>query len=247
MSNPGTLFDGLYKDLWRKIVPEALTQVELEFIVQVTGLEPGDAVLDLMCGYGRHTLGLAQKGLQLTAIDSAPEYVEEIRQVAGESLPVSALAARVEDLELDQSFDAVICMGNSISSLNKEQTLILFQKVAQYLKPGSVFVLNTWMLTEIISHKIKEHEWFHIGEYKYLLENKFHLFPTRLETTHTIITKDGQIEEKNDTDFIFSIAEFSDMLKQTGLTLKQVFSTPRKRPFNLGDEYAYLIAVKDEV
>ena len=45
----------------------------------------------------------------------------------------------------------------------------------------------------------------------------------------------------------FSIAEFSEMLKQTGLTLKQVFSTPRKRPFNLGDEYAYLLAVKEEV
>jgi len=245
MSNPGTLFDGLYKDLWRKIVPEALTQVELEFILQVTGLEPGDTVLDLMCGYGRHTLGLAQKGLRLTAVDSAPEYIEEIRQAAGTSLPVTALAAKVEDLDPGQPFDAVICMGNSISSLNKEQTLILFRKVAQCLHPGSVFVLNTWMLTEIISHKIKEHEWFHIGEYKYLLENKFHLFPTRLETTHTIITRDGQIEEKHDTDFIFSIAEFSNMLEQSGLKLKQVFSTPRKRPFNLGDEYAYLVAVKN--
>lgn len=243
MSQGATLFDGIYKDLWRKIVPEALTQLELEFILQVTGVEPGDAVLDLMCGYGRHTVGLANKGIQLTAIDSAPEYIEEIR-TATAGLPVTALAARVEDMQAEEKFHAAICMGNSISSLNKQQTLILFKKVADSLHQGGVFVLNTWMLTEIVSHKIKEHEWFHIGEYKYLLENKFHLFPTRIEAVHTVITSNGQIEERKDTDFIFSIAEFQEMMAQSGLQLKQVFSTPRKRPFNLGDEYAYLIAVK---
>jgi ubiquinone/menaquinone biosynthesis C-methylase UbiE len=57
-----SFFDGYYKDIWRAIIPEALTKAEVEFFVNTTGLKTGSKVLDLMCGYGRHALSLARKG-----------------------------------------------------------------------------------------------------------------------------------------------------------------------------------------
>lgn len=238
-----SLFDGVYKELWRRIVPEALTQLELDLMMDTLALEPGKRLLDCMCGYGRHALGLARKGVAVTAIDNAAAYIDEIRNNA-EGLPLEAELASVEEFRPRHPYAAVSCMGNSISVLDREQTLAFFRMVANALEPGGRFMLNTWMITEIIAKKFKEKEWYQIREFKYLLDNEYLLQPTRVETRHTVIAPDGTTEEKNDTDYIFSIAEMEQMMNQAGMQLTDAFSTPRKRPWQLGDEYLYLVAQK---
>ena len=238
-----TLFDGVYKELWRRIVPEALTQLELDLILDVLKLQPGNNVLDAMCGYGRHTLGLAGKGVLVTAIDNASEYITEIRNAAGK-LPVEALAIGVESFRPEKKYDGAICMGNSLSSLNRTQTLAFFHTIRESLRPGGRFLLNTWMITEVIAKKIKDREWYQVKEFKYLLENEYLLQPSRVETRHTVIAPDGQIEEKLDVDYIFSMAEMEALLNECGLHLLEIYSTPRKRPWSLGDEYIYFLAEK---
>jgi len=55
MSNINDLFfDGHYKDIWRAIIPAQLTDREVRFMLEYFDLKPGDEVLDMMCGYGRH-------------------------------------------------------------------------------------------------------------------------------------------------------------------------------------------------
>ncbi len=49
-------FDGLYKDVWRKIIPEGLTAAEVDFLMEMGRLEKESKVLDIMCGYGRHAI-----------------------------------------------------------------------------------------------------------------------------------------------------------------------------------------------
>ena len=49
-----SFFDGYYKDIWRHIFPEKTTQAEVDFIIEEAKLKPGEHVLDIMCGYGRH-------------------------------------------------------------------------------------------------------------------------------------------------------------------------------------------------
>ncbi len=56
-----TYFDGHYKEIWRTIIPDELTVKETDFILNYFTLEPGSAVLDLMCGYGRHAFALQKK------------------------------------------------------------------------------------------------------------------------------------------------------------------------------------------
>ena len=56
-----SFFDGHYKDIWRHVFPEKTTLAEVDFIVEEAKLNPGHHVLDIMCGYGRHTLELANR------------------------------------------------------------------------------------------------------------------------------------------------------------------------------------------
>ncbi|MBA3284745.1 MAG: hypothetical protein H0U27_06770, partial [Nitrosopumilus sp.] len=71
-----SFFDGVYKKVWKKMMPVALTGVEIEFIIEICDLKEMDKVLDLMCGHGRHAIGLAEKGYQVKAVDNQPEYIE---------------------------------------------------------------------------------------------------------------------------------------------------------------------------
>ena len=63
-------FDGNYKDVWKAIIPAELTAREVDYIVRQFDLTPGKKVLDLMCGYGRHAIALAERGIDVVAIDT---------------------------------------------------------------------------------------------------------------------------------------------------------------------------------
>ncbi len=132
-----SFFRGLYKDVWRKLVPAGLTEAEVDFIEEVTHLEPGQKVLDVMCGYGRHSLALAKKGYVVTAVDNLKEYVLEINESAqAHSLPVCSIQSNVLELQLTQSFDAIICMGNSFSFFNEQEAISVLENLSKHLKPG---------------------------------------------------------------------------------------------------------------
>ncbi len=137
-------FEGSYKEVWRKIIPPGLTAAEVDFIIEAAGLKSKDHVLDLMCGYGRHALELGRRDCKVTAIDNLPAYTSEIETKASEEdLPINAITADVVNIKLDGTFQAAICMGNSLAFFNKEDTLKLLRNVASILNKNGKLIINT--------------------------------------------------------------------------------------------------------
>ncbi len=85
-----------WDDKWAKRESEANNQAH-ELVVRFTSqLKPGRA-LDLACGVGRHALYLAERGWQVSAVDSSKVAIETLsRSAANKGLQVDA---RVADLE----------------------------------------------------------------------------------------------------------------------------------------------------
>lgn len=241
-----TYFDGYYKEIWKKIIPDELTVKEVDFMTQYFNLQPGNKVLDLMCGFGRHSIGLAKKGIEVTAVDNLSDYTNEIESVAAkEKLPVQTIKSSIINYQPSKEYDLVICMGNSLNFFNEHDTLTIMKKVAGCLKPNGNFIINTWSLLEIIAKGFKEREWSKEGELKFLVECKFLFHPTRMEAEHTIIAPDGKVETKKAVDYIFSVAEMESMLTEAGFTLKEIYSIPGRKKFTLGEPRAYIIAQKN--
>ncbi|MGC4038165.1 MAG: class I SAM-dependent methyltransferase [Chitinophagaceae bacterium] len=240
-----TFFDGQYKELWRLYIPEELTRKELDFIIQYFGLQPGNAVLDIMCGYGRHSVGLARNGMNVTAVDNLKDYIDEINGISKEEeLPLIAIQSDVLRYSANNSFDLAVCMGNSINFFGEEDCIDLMTSVAKSLKPGSHFLINTWSLAETVIKDFADKSWTYNGDYKLLSDSAFLFNPTRIETEFTMIGKDGYTEIKEAIDYVYSYSEIQKMLKQSGFELKEVFSIPGKRKYAVGDPRAYIIAVK---
>jgi len=109
-----SFFDGYYKDIWRQFFPEKTTKAEVDFILEEATLTSGSNILDLMCGYGRHTLEFARRKMNVTAVDNLPDYINEINEKSrSEELPIQCICTDVLEMQIDQEYDAIICMGNS--------------------------------------------------------------------------------------------------------------------------------------
>ncbi len=238
-------FSGNYKEIWKQIFPEKTTLAEVNYIIEEAGLSEGSQVLDIMCGYGRHALELAKRGFSVTAVDNLQDYIEEINNTAAkQNLVVETICIDVLNLQIIKQYDTVICMGNSIQFFNEDQTLHLLTTISAHMKPGGKFFINTWSLAEIVLKQFKEKGWSRFNDMLFLFESKFLLRPARVETTSIMITDNGEREEKQGVDYVFSIAEIENMLSKTGFRLKEIYSIPGKKQFIPGEPRAYLVAEK---
>lgn len=95
------------------------TAQEVATLIELLDLRPGQRVLDVGCGPGRHALELARAGLEVVGVDIAPAFVSlATEQARSEGLDARFEVADARSLPLgppplDQGFDAVIslCQG----------------------------------------------------------------------------------------------------------------------------------------
>ena len=114
------------------------------------GVGPGDLVLDLGCGFGRHAFEAARRGASVVALDAGPEEVAQVRATFG---------AMVEAGELDAHDHApppcratrCACRsptGRSIASLPRRcsstfrTTSAAMRELARVLKPGGAMAVT---------------------------------------------------------------------------------------------------------
>jgi 2-polyprenyl-3-methyl-5-hydroxy-6-metoxy-1,4-benzoquinol methylase len=241
-----TYFDGYYKDIWRSIIPAELTVKEVDFMLTYFNLNEDSKVLDLMCGYGRHSIALAKKGIAVTAVDNLDDYITEIQKAAKEeSLSVNAIKADVIKYKIDDKYDLALCMGNSLNFFNAADVHSLLINIHSHLKPGGHLLINTWSLAEIAIKSFTAKSWSEVDGVKHIYDSKYLFQPTRIESYSIFLSPDGSMEKKKAIDYIFSVAEMEALLGNAGFKLNEIYSIPGKKKFTLGEPRAYIVAEKN--
>ena len=68
-----------YRKIWTLDIQDQVqtedTTREVDFIISKLSLQRNERILDLACGFGRHSLELARRGFDVTGVDITPEYV----------------------------------------------------------------------------------------------------------------------------------------------------------------------------
>jgi len=87
------------------------TDQEVAFLLETLGLRPGQRILDVGCGPGRHAHALARAGLEVVGVDISQRFVD----LAGHDAPPRATFRRLDARRLPfrAEFDAAIslCQG----------------------------------------------------------------------------------------------------------------------------------------
>ena len=240
-----SFFDGYYKQIWKTIIPDELTVKEVDFILSYFSLQQGSKVLDLMCGYGRHSIALAKKGLTVTAVDNLGDYIDEIQQIAqNESLLLTAVKADIGSYQSGDIFDLAICMGNSLQFFDEGGVTEILTNTAAQLAKGGKLLINSWSVAEIAVKTFQGKSWSQVGDLKFLTDARYLFHTSRIEIVSTIIAPDGTSEEKFAVDYIYSINEMEVMLKNAGFQLKEMYSIPGRKKFTPGEPRIYIVAEK---
>ena len=106
-------------------------------------LSPRTAV-DLACGTGSVALLLAQKGLQVTAVDMSEEMLCVATQKAQETEnPPAFVCQKLQRLRLPRAVDLAVCALDSLDYiLDPEDCRMAIHRVYKYLNPGGCFIFD---------------------------------------------------------------------------------------------------------
>lgn len=241
-----TFFEGLPQVAWKQNQEEAYTEWEVDFLADVLELTPESRVLDIMAGYGRHALPLAERGYHLTAVDISSEYCQELQQTAqAKNLSVQVLSGDFIEMQLPATtYAAAYCLGNSFSFFSRDVMREFLRKIAQQLQSGGRFVAHTQLLAESVLPNFQERSWMKVGEdISYLAHNDYDV---NLGVIHAELTyiRGSEHMTRSIEQYVYTLAELSALMGEAGLTVTETFGSLDGEPFALGDEQAYLLAVK---
>ncbi|MBQ8797446.1 MAG: methyltransferase domain-containing protein [Oscillospiraceae bacterium] len=112
-------------------------------ILAAEGLEPRTAA-DLACGTGSVSLLLAQKGIQVTAVDMSEEMLCVAAQKAQELASAPRFVCqRLEKLHLPRGVDLAVCTLDSIDYItNPENCREAMKRIYKALNPGGCFIFD---------------------------------------------------------------------------------------------------------
>jgi SAM-dependent methyltransferase len=122
---------------------QARLAFEMPFIQRVVGTDRR-SILDTACGTGWHALALAQKGYTVTGCDGSPAMIERARANAAQ-VQANAHFAVADFSQLDkfETFDAVLCLGNSLPHLLSQAALVkALTQMRARLTPGGIVILH---------------------------------------------------------------------------------------------------------
>jgi SAM-dependent methyltransferase len=242
---------------WRKYFSEDYLQLykhdetqsyrEAEAVIRMLQIEPGEKIMDMACGFGRHSVILAQKGFAVTGYDLSETFLNKAKELAGRlDVKLELKQGDMRDISFENEFDAIINMFTAFGFFEREQEdLKVLKGVHQALKPQGQFLMDVvnreWILANMIDRRWSREEQV------YMLEERFFdFFRSRLEIVNKLLLPSGEIKNSNYSIRLYTLTEMLDLFNRAGLMLTDVYGDFNGALYNERSPRMILVAQKEE-
>lgn len=199
----------------------------------------GGRVLDLGCGFGRHTLALREAGLSAFGLDLSAELLRHARELAG----AEALAGRLVRGDFralpfrDGAFDAVLLLFSSFGYLDDGANRRVLGQVARVLRPGGAAVLDLMNPARVRATLVPESRSERGG--CVLLERRY-LAHGDARVVKEVLLRDADGRERrwHEDVRLYEPGELRALAEAVGLTVERTEGGFDGRPYAAGDAEA---------
>jgi len=143
-----TMFDEVYllTDA-RSVCDDCITRQEVDILCGLLPISPGQRILDLCGGHGRHSLELSSRGMgECIVVDYSARLLAKAMTAARErNLRVPCIQSDARRIGLpDHCFDHVLILGNSLGYLPElDADRAILGEARRVLRPGG------WLLVDV--------------------------------------------------------------------------------------------------
>lgn len=257
-------FKGDYLRVYGHTLQQDRTDLETQFAIHALDIQPDHRVLDLCCGQGRHSIALANAGLDVTGADLSTEMLDIARSGAAKAGVAPARGGNAEGkgcLQLRQAdmrqlpddfadkFDAVINMFSSFGYLESEEDdQLVLRQIAKALKPGGKLMMDLLNREWVIINN-EEFDWHQHDDGRVVLERReLNLDDSINHLTYTEILPDGTRRVMSDLHMrLYTLTEMIKILGAAGLTLENVYGGFRGEEYGVNTRRMIVVASKPEL
>ena len=187
-------YDNFSPDYDRFVSWSGRLAIEMPFLEHKLRETGARRVLDAACGTGMHSIALAQVGFETAGADLSAGMISRARENAESAgLDIPFKAAGFGDLTAafgSESFDALLCLGNSLPHLLTPE--LLFESLTDFascLKPGGLIVIQNRNFDAVMAARQRwmEPQAAHEGQVEWLFQ-RFYDFEADGLLTFNIVT-----------------------------------------------------------
>lgn len=197
-------------------------------------------ILDLGCGTGNHDLPLARRGYEVTGLDLSADQLSIARSKAKRArLPIHFVQADMRSFDLDQTFDAAVCMFGAFGYLvNPADVIRALRSLRRHLRPDGVFVFEFWQSSG--ARPAGYQGWYHrsgppyelvrVSESRY--DPRTHILP--IEFRYFVFHRGRVLDRFNETHIVrtYPTTEMRGLLRRSGFDPLAMYSaTPERKEF----------------
>lgn len=154
-------FDETFISVYRDFLTPERTEREVQGLLEMVPLPPGGDVLDLACGWGRHSIALARAGYRVTGLDLSGTLLARARKrAAAAKVRAEFVRGDMREVPWRGAFDAVLSLYSSLGySLSDDDDLRVLRGAADALRPDGVFVMETMHRDHIVGDYASRDWW----------------------------------------------------------------------------------------
>ena len=201
---------------------------------RLSGCPDGGDLLDVPCGFGRHSVPLARAGYRVVGVDRSQALLEDARRRAGGERWPKLVRADYRDLpQGDESFDAALNLFSSLGYLGDEDDTRVLSEIRRVLRPGGRLVIEI-MHRDLMVRGFHEQGWRLVGEGRLLLEQRtFDSATGVVQTTQTLVESGGERDSRTFSLRIYTATELTTMLARAGFEESRCYGDFAGAPFDV--------------
>ncbi len=217
---------------------------EVEHILELAGLSSG-SVLDLCCGPGRHAIELAQRGFQVTGVDSMAYNLDRAKQAAEVAQAhVAWVLSDMRRFERPEAFDLALNLFTSFGFFeDPRDNLSVLEQVHHNLRPGGCLIMEL-VGREVLAGNFLPARVDEDDSGTRLVQSVSIIDDWTRVDNRWLLIQDGQVREHRFKLHLYSGQQLRDMLQQAGFQQVTLFGDLAGEPYDADARRLVARAVK---